>query len=131
MILGADDAAFRQSQTGTAEAMTRDPAIRKAMVDWSRTSDRQALATAIGEVMTADARPGLSAMITPVWAVYASDADGGAPAALADATWAREYAALPDVELIRVDDSRHFIMADQPARFAEIVDRFLAETPAP
>lgn len=97
------------------------------MVDWTLASDRQALATAIAEVMTTDARPGLAAMTVPVWALYASDADGGAPAAMADAVWTREYAALPGVHLERVDASRHFIMADQPERFAELVDRFLAE----
>jgi pimeloyl-[acyl-carrier protein] methyl ester esterase len=31
------------------------------------------------------------------------------------------------VTLIRVDGSRHFIMADQPERFAELVDAFLAK----
>ena len=39
------------------------------------------MATAIRDVMTTDLRPGLPAMTTPVWAVYASDEDGGAPAA--------------------------------------------------
>ena len=79
------------------------------------------------DVMTTDARPGLAAMTTPVTALYASDADGGAPAAMADALWTREYAALPGVTLVRVDGSRHFIMADQPERFAELLDVFLAE----
>ena len=46
---------------------------------------------------------------------------------MADAMWTREYAALPGVTLIRVDGSRHFIMADQPERFAELVDAFLAK----
>jgi pimeloyl-ACP methyl ester carboxylesterase len=66
-------------------------------------------------------------MTTPVTALYAADADGGAPAAMADAMWTREYAALSGVTLIRVDDSRHFIMADQPERFAALLDAFLAE----
>ena len=66
-------------------------------------------------------------MTTPVWAVYAADADGGTPAAMADGMWSGQYADLPGVTLIRVDDTRHFIMADQPARFAAIVDRFLVE----
>jgi pimeloyl-[acyl-carrier protein] methyl ester esterase len=66
-------------------------------------------------------------MTTPVWAVYAADDDGGAPSVMADAMWTREYAGLAGVRLIRVDGSRHFIMADQPARFAEIVDTFLAQ----
>lgn len=126
-IVGSDEASFRAQQTQTALGMARDPATREAMVEWSMASDRWAMAAAIGEVMTTDARPGLAAMTTPVWAVYASDADGGAPAAMADALWGREYAALPGVKLIRVDGARHFIMADQPARFAEIVDEFLTD----
>lgn len=126
-ILSADEASFRAQQAQTAVGMARDPATREAMVEWSMATDRQAMAAAIRDVMTTDARPGLAAMTTPVWAVYASDADGGAPAAGADALWGREYAALPGVKLIRVDGTRHFIMADQPERLAEIVDQFLAD----
>ena len=125
-MLAADEAGFRAGQAQGAIGLARDPATRSAMVEWSMASDRRALAAAIGEVMTTDLRPGLAAMTTPVWAVYASDADGGAPAAMADALWGREYAGLPGVRLVRVDGSRHFIMADQPARFAGLVDQFLA-----
>lgn len=124
-ILSADEAAFRVQQQQTAVGMMRNEAGRSAMVDWSMASDRQAMASAISEVMTADARPGLAAMTTPVWAVYASDANGGAPAALADAVWSREYAALPGVTLKRVDDARHFIMIDQPERLNALIDAFL------
>ena len=126
-IIAADEAGFRAGQERSAVGYSRTPATRVAMVEWSMASDRRAMASAIREVMTTDLRPGLAAMTTPVWAVYAADADGGAPAAMADALWGREYAALPGVRLIRVDGSRHFIMADQPERFAAIVDQFLAD----
>ena len=33
----------------------------------------------------------------------------------------------PGVRLVRVDGSRHFIMADQPERFGEVVDQFLGD----
>jgi len=125
MMLAADEASFRASQSQGASGLAIDPATRTAMVEWSMTSDRRAMATAIGEVMLTDLRPGLPTMQTPVWAVYAADDNGGAPAALADAMWSREYATLTGVTLVRVDDSRHFIMADQAQRFAEIIDRFL------
>lgn len=125
-ILASDDAAYRAGQERAAVGYSRTPATRAAMVDWSMRSDRRAMAAAIREVMTTDVRPGLAAMTTPVWALYAADADGGAPAAMADGLWAREYADLPSVRLVRVDDSRHFIMADQPERFAALVDQFLA-----
>jgi pimeloyl-ACP methyl ester carboxylesterase len=126
MILGADAASFRTQQAATAQALSRTPSEQARIVAWSMASDRHAMASAMKDVMTTDARPGLAGMTTPVTALYAADADGGAPAAMADGIWGREYAALPGVTLIRVDGSRHFIMADQPERFAELVDAFLA-----
>ena len=125
--LGVDDTTFRAGQQALAQGMSRDEATRAAMVDWSMASDRLALGLAMRDVMTTDLRPGLGAMTTPVWAVYAADADGGAPAAMADAMWAREYADLPGVRLERVDGSRHFIMADQPEAFMALVRAFLSE----
>ena len=125
MILSADADAFRAQQVQTAAGLARDPAAREQIVDWSMTSDRQAFAAAMTDVMTTDARLGLAAMTTPVTALYATDADGGPPPAMAQALWEREYAALPGVKVIRVDGSRHFIMADQPERFGELVDEFL------
>ena len=125
-MLALDEASFRAGQQQVAIGMARDEPTRAAMVDWSVASDRQALASAIRDVMLADSRPQLAAMTTPVWAVYASDADGGAPAAMADAMWSREYAGLPGVRLERVDGSRHFIMADQPDRLFALIEAFLA-----
>lgn len=126
-LLASDDAAFRAGQEALAQGMSRDAATRAAMVDWSMASDRQAMGAAMRDLMTTELRPGLAAMTTPVWAVYAADADGGAPAVLADGMWAREYADLPDVRLERVDGSRHFIMADQPEVFMALVRAFLSE----
>lgn len=126
-IVAADAETFRTQQTRTAEGLARDPATREAIVAWSMASDRRAFAAAMTDVMTTDARPGLGALITPVTALYAVDADGGPPPAMAQALWEREYAALPGVQLIRVEGSRHFIMADQPERFGELVDQFLAD----
>ena len=84
-MLSQDEAAMRAAQEQGAIGLARDPATRTAMVDWTLASDRRALATAIHEVMTTDVRPGLSAMTTPVTVLYAADANGGAPAAMADA----------------------------------------------
>jgi pimeloyl-[acyl-carrier protein] methyl ester esterase len=126
-MLQADEAGFRAAQAASAAGLSRDPETRARMVEWTAAGDRRAMAAAIREVMLTDLRPGLPAMTVPVWAPYASDADGGASAAMADAVWGREYTGLPGVRLIRVDDSRHFIMADQPGRFAQLMDQFLGD----
>ena len=56
-MLTQDEAAMRASQTQGAVGLARDPATRAAMVDWTLASDRQALATAIAEVMTPTPAP--------------------------------------------------------------------------
>ena len=125
MLATASEADFLAGQRQTANGMSKSAAERERIVEWSLATDRQALAAAMRDVMLTDARPGLAAMTTPVTALYAADAEGGAPAAMADAMWGSQYAGLPGVTLIRIDGSRHFIMADQPERFAEAVDAFL------
>ena len=126
-LAATSDEDFLAGQRQTAVGMSRNPTERERIVQWSLATDRHALGAAMRDVMTTDARPGLAAMTTPVTALYASDADGGAPAAMADAMWSSQYAALPGVKLARIDDSRHFIMADQPEVFARAVDEFLKE----
>ncbi len=121
------DEAFRAAQVGSAAGYSRDPATRVHMVEWTMASDRRAMATAMRDVLLTDARPGLPSMALPVTILYAADADGGAPAAMADMVWGDQYSTLPGARLIRVDGSRHFIMSDQPARFAELMDQFLAD----
>lgn len=124
-MIAADEASYRAQQQQAAQGLARDPAIREAMVEWSMASDRRAVAAAFSDVMTTDARPGLAAMTTPVTALYATDADGGPPPALAEGLWTQEYSTLPGVRLVRIDGARHFIMADQPALFDAAVDDFL------
>ena len=47
------------------------------------------------------------------------------PVATVDRTYAQAYATLPGVTLKRIEDSRHFIMLDQPKAFAAAVETFL------
>ncbi|PVM91020.1 alpha/beta fold hydrolase [Caulobacter endophyticus] len=124
-VLSASPEAFAAQQTAAAKGLSRTPAMQETIVAWSLASDRKAVARAISEVMTLDARPGLAAMKTPVTALYAVDAEGALPPAVVGALWMREYDALPGVKLVRVEGSRHFIMADQPEAFAKAVDGFL------
>lgn len=124
-ILSASPEAFAAQQAATAKGLSRTPATQEAIVAWSLASDRRAVAKALSEVMTLDARPGLAAMKTPVIAVYAVDTEGALPPGVVGALWMREYGDLPGVKLVRIENSRHFIMADQPEVFARAVEGFL------
>ncbi|WP_312815820.1 alpha/beta hydrolase [Brevundimonas sp.] len=125
MLLAVSPEMFRAQQAQTAVGMTLTEAKRTAIIEDSMKSDPQARATAIAELMVADARADLGKVSVPFWAVYAVDHSGG-QGALATAMWTREYAALPDVKLEAVENSRHFIMYDQPERLNALIDAFLA-----
>lgn len=126
MMAGMADDQFAAGQQRTAATLVLTPSLRQTMVDWSLASDRKVMARAMYDVMTTDARSGLAAMTTPVTVLYAWDASIGVTAAQSDAFWGGFYAALPGVKMVRVDGAYHFIMFDQPERFAREVDGFLA-----
>lgn len=129
-VLGFTDEQFAAQQPSMAAFMMKSEKDRPAMVQWATSSDRRVMAQATYDVMTMDARPGLSAMTTPVTVLYAFDEAMSTPgrtvtAETLDGLYAPLYADLPGVKLVRVDGAYHFIMLDQPARFAAEVKAFL------
>ena len=78
------------------------------------------------EDMVLDLRPGLPAIKTPMTLVYPFDAAAGMPLAQWDGLYKGQYAPLTTLNMVRVDDSKHFIMYDQPDKFAAALDAFLA-----
>ncbi len=126
MMTGMAADQFAAGQQRTAATLVLTPALRQTMIDWSLASDRKVMSRAMYDVMTTDARPGLAAMTTPVTVLYAWDASIGVTAEQSDAFWGGFYAPLPSVKMVRVDGAYHFIMFDQPERFAREVDGFLA-----
>ena len=121
-MLSLDAATFEQRQEMVARRMTHNPTMQRQILEWSKASDRKAVAAALREVMLADVRPGLAGMKMPVTALYA---DAGRPGEEVDAVWKGQYLNLRGVKLVRVEGSYHFIMADRPQAFREQVSAFL------
>ena len=96
--------------------MVTAPADVDRVAGWSVASTPAVVGMAMGDDMTADLRPGLAAMTTPVTVLYETVLDG---------PMTTGYAATPHKTLVAVPDAKHFIMYDQPARFAAEVDAFL------
>jgi len=121
----ADPAQFAAMQAQSAAILVKSPAARERVVGWSVASDRATIATAIEELITTDLRPDLGKIRTPVTAAFAWDAAMGRSAEAHETFWRSQYAGLKDAKFARIDDSYHFVMNDQPARFAEVIDDFL------
>jgi pimeloyl-ACP methyl ester carboxylesterase len=124
-IVGMDDKTFASQQTMTLPRMVKSPEGLKTVIAWSIASDRGVMGRSMYDLLTNDVRGELAAIKTPTTLLYPYDPAMGAPTAVIDKTYADAYAALPGVTLKRIDDSRHFIMLDQPKAFADAVDAFL------
>ena len=87
-------------------------------------SDMRVVAQAMYDDMVTDMRPRLKDIAVPVTLLYPQD-DRLITVAQADALYAESYAGTPQLKLVRVAGSYHFIMQDQPERFRAELERFL------
>lgn len=117
--------AFASQQAMTLPRMVKSPDGQKAALAWSVASSQSVVARVLYDLLTTDARADLPAIKTPTTLLYPYDPAMGAPTAVIDKTYADAYAGLPGVTLKRIDDSRHFIMFDQPKTFADAIETFL------
>ncbi len=99
------------------------PEGRIKVANWGLKADQRAVAQALYEDIVTDIGPELAKVTAkPFTILYAA----GIGEAQARAVWEPAYAGTP-TRLIAVPDSYHFIMLDQPQRFAAEVKAFLAE----
>jgi pimeloyl-ACP methyl ester carboxylesterase len=126
-ILALSDDAYRAQQNATLAALAANAAERPRLLEDSLASDRGVVARALYEDIVLDMRPALPAIRTPLTVAYA--VNPFATEAAFGSLMRAGYAGAPNVRFVPVEPSYHFIMLDQPARFAEILAEFLAPTP--
>ena len=117
---------FATMQPAIVKGMVKDEAGGKAVAASSIASDRTVLVNAMFEDLQTDIRPDMEKIKTPALLLYPVDASiPGIDLAKMDSLYKGAFAAMPNVKLVRVDDSRHFIMYDQPAKLHAAVEEFL------
>lgn len=119
------DEAFRAQQAGTVASLVASAAARPALLEQSVRSDRRVVGQVIYEVMTGDMRASLPRVGTPTTVVYATNAFATAERV---GPLYGAYKAAPNAKLVAVADSFHFVMLDQPERFAAILGDFLTQS---
>lgn len=107
------------------EGMTLNTQMQPVLMRLARESDRRTVADAFHELVVTDLRPELSRITAPVTVLYAQPPNVQVPADQFDTSMAGLYAHAPNVTLVRIEDSRHFIQWDQPARFIAEIDAFM------
>jgi len=124
-ILAESQEAYAQGECGMVPALVRSPEGLKAATGWAIASDKSVVARAMYEDMTTDLRPRLHEIKTPVTVLYPFDPSAGFPQAAVDGLYRENFAPLQNKTMVRIDNSYHFIMLDQPDAFAAQVDAFL------
>ena len=114
-LLSATDEQADAMQAAAIARLVKTEDARASVVETGLASDRSTVAKATYELMT-----------IPVEVVYAYDPIYGVPADRIDATFRSAYARADTAQFIRIDDSFHFVMLDQPEEFAQAVRAFLA-----
>lgn len=113
-----------QSPPEVPPHMSNTDAGKAKILEWLKASDPKTVGEALVEDATTDFRPELPALAdVPVTILYAAATPEFKP--MADALYRDAYKALPQAKLAAVEKSEHFIMLDQPQRFAEEVEAFL------
>jgi pimeloyl-ACP methyl ester carboxylesterase len=115
---------FLHVENQVIAGMVKTESKRTQVLFWTVNSDRHTLTNAMAEDRGTDLEPDMPKIETPITVLYAFD-----PATQqqkeADKSFHDAYATTPHVTLVRVDDSAHFIMLDQPQKFDEQVQKFL------
>jgi pimeloyl-ACP methyl ester carboxylesterase len=125
MILNETQDAYAQGEKDFLGNMVKSPEGLKSATAWAIASDKSVIGRAIYDVMTTDLRPDLKKIKAPVTLLYPWDSDSGFPRDATDKLYHDSFATLPSAKVVCIEDSRHFIMLDQPAKFAAQLDAFL------
>ena len=126
-MAGLPDDQYAAVQPMMAAALVKNPEGQKLVAASSAQSDRDVVVNAMIEDMQTDLRPDVASIKTPTLMLYPFEAGArqGTDPAKTDAIYTTAYKSMPNVTLQRIDDSRHFIMYDQPAAFDAAVEAFI------
>lgn len=125
-MAGSDDGGWQKGAIANTAPLVGEGPNRDMAIGWGLASDRRVSAQAFKDLIVTDLRPELGQITAPVTVLYAYGPQmGGQTTAQVDGFIGSLYGNLKGAKLIRVDDSRHFIMFDQPARFQSEVEAFL------
>ena len=124
-MTASPDDAYQAQAAAAVTGMIKTEALRAGPLEDAAKSDRRVSAAAYRELIVTDLRPELSRITAPTEVLYVMFNFPGMTPEMTDGIYRMSFATLPSAQLKRIDDSAHFIMLDQPARFAAEVNAFL------
>ena len=105
--------------------MTKVDSLRPMLLDGSRGSHRATTANAFHELVVTDLRPELPRITAPMTVLYVLPPNSPIPLAQYDSTMRALYATAPNPQIVKIEDSYHFIQFDQPGRLIAELDALM------
>jgi len=124
----ANAAVMRQSaKAGTASGagavgMSADEETRIQIANWAMRAEPLAVAQLVYEDTMTDLRQDIAALRMPVTVLHVAN---GQYADMAIERYATDYSALPNVKIVPVDETGHFVQLDKPAAFQRELDALI------
>jgi pimeloyl-ACP methyl ester carboxylesterase len=106
-----------------ARGMALTPAAQEQIATWMGKADARVSGEAMYEDLTTDLRPDMGSIATPITLVMPYSA--AMPKERAEPFYRGEYGKTPNLTVVPVADSGHFVMLDQPQAFAAAVEQFV------
>lgn len=119
MIIAGADMMREAGRTGTASGdgargMSVRPDNALTIANWALKAEPLAVAQLVYEDTMTDLRQDIARITVPVTVLHMANGDHRA---IAVERYATDYAALPGVKMVPVNDTGHFVQLDQPATF--------------
>lgn len=117
----------RKAQTeATIASMIATEARRPQAVQHALDSDPATSGQGMYDLITTDLRPGMARYTGPVTVLYVYPPNAPIPEAVYNQFMTASFAGVKQARIVKVPDSRHFIMWDAPAAFQAELKGFLA-----
>ncbi|MES2521236.1 MAG: alpha/beta hydrolase [Gemmatimonadota bacterium] len=123
--MSASPDAWRRSVEHSVSTMIRTESERARAVSAGLASDRAVAGRAMYDLILQDLRGEMSGVTVPVTVLYVHGPHVPISVDATDAVYREAFANTPKVTLKRIPNAYHFIMLDEPQRFAEELRIFL------
>ena len=124
-MTAASDEQYQQQAAASVIGMINTESLRARPLQDTARSDRAVSSAAFRELIVTDLRPEIARITAPTRVLYVKFNDPRMTPEITDSIYRASFSTLPGATLTRIDDSAHFIMLDQPDRFAAEVNAFL------
>ena len=120
-LLSMQNEEFKQMALGMAHNMTNVATKIEILADWSVKADRKTYVHGYTDLLKLDLRPNLSEIATETLILGASFPDKE----VVKINYEKQYANLKNKKIAIAENSKHFIMFDQPVWLAQQINNYL------